>query len=137
MKLIVEMEMTENCFECNFHCVGQFCDGMGYCSAVPPYCDDDFRPCEEKRPSWCPIKGVLPEQHGDLIDGENYHYGYSQGMINAAPTVDAVPVTRCIDCKHSTKVDGMIGLVWCDHLAEGGTWIENDWFCADGERRTE
>ena len=20
------------------------------------------------RPSWCPIKGVLPEEHGDLID---------------------------------------------------------------------
>ena len=23
---------------------------------------------DKKRPSWCPIKGVLPEQHGDLID---------------------------------------------------------------------
>lgn len=67
-KLIVEMAMPQNCFECNFHCVGQFCDGMGYCSAVPPYCDDDCRPCEEKRPSWCPIKGVLPDEHGDLID---------------------------------------------------------------------
>ncbi len=71
-KLIVEMEMPQNCFECNFHCVGQFCDGMGYCSAVPPYCDDDCRPCEEKRPDWCPIKGVLPEQHGDLIDRDVY-----------------------------------------------------------------
>ena len=23
---------------------------------------------EIERPSWCPIKGVLPEEHGDLID---------------------------------------------------------------------
>lgn len=56
-------------------------------------------------------------------------------IVNKQPTVDAVPVTRCMDCKHSTKVEGMIGLVWCDQLAEVGTWVENDWFCADGERK--
>lgn len=56
-------------------------------------------------------------------------------MIADAPTVDAVPVTRCMDCKHSTKVEGMIDLVWCDQLAEVGIWVENDWFCADGERK--
>lgn len=55
--------------------------------------------------------------------------------LEEQPTVDAVPVTRCMDCKHSTKVEGMIGLVWCDQLAEVGTWVENDWFCADGERK--
>lgn len=68
------------------------------------------------------------------------HVEFCEKMLKAIreqPTVDAVPVTRCIDCKHSTKVEGMIGLVWCDHLADGGTWVENDWFCADGERRTE
>lgn len=54
-----DMPMPENCFECYFHCAGQFCDGLGYCSAVPPYSDYDCRPCEEKRPDWCPIKGEL------------------------------------------------------------------------------
>ena len=58
-------------------------------------------------------------------------------LLCDAPTVDAVQVTRCIDCNHSMKVDGMIGLVWCDHLAEVGAWVENDFFCADGERRSE
>lgn len=58
-------------------------------------------------------------------------------IVNKQPTVDAVQVVRCKDCKHSTKVEGIVGLVWCEHLAEVGTWIENDWFCADGERRTE
>lgn len=27
-----------------------------------------FEPSRDNRPPWCPIKGVLPEQHGDLID---------------------------------------------------------------------
>lgn len=27
-----------------------------------------------------------------FFDGENFHYGYSQGTIESAPTVDAVPV---------------------------------------------
>lgn len=58
-------------------------------------------------------------------------------FLKNAPTVDAVPVTRCIDCKHSMKVEGMIGLVWCDHLAEVGAWVENDFYCADGERRSD
>ena len=29
-----------------------------------------------------------------FFDGDKYHYGYSQGMINAAPTVDSVPVVH-------------------------------------------
>lgn len=41
-----------------------------------------------------------------------------------SPTIDAVPVVRCKDCKHHLK---------CDY------WIENgdDWFCADGEQKDD
>lgn len=56
-KLIVEMEMPAGCANC-------------------PMGDDDSRFCKAAkkyipmlgRPSWCPIKGVLPEEHGDLVD---------------------------------------------------------------------
>lgn len=74
----------------------------------------------ESNPDWC-VKPVRP-----IFD-----------YINAMPTVDAVPVVRCKECKHSMQVNGMVGLVWCNHLAEVGTWVEKDFFCADGERRTE
>lgn len=53
-----------------------------------------------------------------FFDGENYHYGYSQGMINSAPTIDAVEVVHgtwvhefggfvnCSECGASPLLDG-------------------------------
>lgn len=57
MKLIVEIEMPTGCANC-------------------PMGDDDSRFCKAAKkyipmlgkPSWCPIKGELPDEHGDLID---------------------------------------------------------------------
>lgn len=65
-KLIVEMEMPRNCDECevNYDCA--FCGITGsafYGNTQMP----NFMPDEQKLPD-CPIKGVLPEQHGRLID---------------------------------------------------------------------
>ena len=67
-KLIVEMvEMPKSCP----------CDliGIGYamcCSAASgiPKRVAEYDECVKNgtRPSWCPIKGVLPEEHGDLVD---------------------------------------------------------------------
>ena len=58
--------------------------------------------------------------------------------IENAPTVDAVPVVRCKDCKH---YDNSEGICWC-HLNSkfypGGTdWhsFPEDGFCSYGERR--
>ena len=43
--------------------------------------------------------------------------------IRAAPTVDAVPVVRCKDCKYfKTRL--------CENEDN-----YDDWFCADGERK--
>ena len=50
-------------------------------------------------------------------------------MIDTMPTVDAVPVVRCKDCKwwkeyHCTNINGAFGVV------------ENEnWFCCSGERK--
>lgn len=65
-KLIVEMEMPKACP----------CDliGIGYamcCSAANTRKRIvEYDECVKNgaRPDWCPIKGVLPDEHGDLID---------------------------------------------------------------------
>ena len=54
--------------------------------------------------------------------------------LDAMPTVDAVPVTRCAQCK------------WCDYPVPNSTkyecrlfdrCVKGDWFCSGGERRTD
>ena len=51
------------------------------------------------------------------------------GSRAATPTIDAVPVVRCKDCKHwdADDHDCNIKIGW---FACGA-----DWFCADGERQ--
>lgn len=60
-KLIIEMEMPQNCGEC-------------------PLLDNNYIVCRAtmkdateygtERPSWCPIKGELPDEHGRLNELE-------------------------------------------------------------------
>lgn len=40
-------------------------------------------------------------------------------------------VVRCKGCKyHEDEVPSM---VWCPNIV--GNWVNDDWFCADGERK--
>lgn len=76
-RLIIEMEMPkipQNCGECKFH---KPLYHTQYCVLEGKNC----APWKTKK-DWCPIKGVLPEQHGDLIDRDEVkqkmiHYGFS------------------------------------------------------------
>ena len=52
-------------------------------------------------------------------------------MIDEQPTVDAVEVVRCKDCKKYIK-DFSLDLCSLLHLTKG-----DDFYCADGERREE
>ena len=55
-----------------------------------------------------------------------------------APTVDAVEVVRCKDCKHSHMTyDG--SCKYCDMWDEDGEalYLEGDFFCAYGVRRED
>ena len=55
--------------------------------------------------------------------------------IDWMPTVDAVPVVKCKDCKHGELVNSRQN-VWCKkHIPFGICTL--DWFCADGERRND
>ncbi len=53
-----------------------------------------------------------------IVKGEKYY----------KPTVDAVPVVRCRECKWMTAID----TAWhpCTEM-----FTDDDWFCADGERK--
>lgn len=60
-------------------------------------------------------------------------------IINNEPTVDAVQVVRCKKCRHGTTAHGISdGWVLCTKPYTVGAMMHpNDWFCADGKRRTE
>ena len=46
---------------------------------------------------------------------------------------DAVEVIRCKDCIFHT--DEEPGMVYCPGIL--GNWVNDDWYCADGERKEE
>lgn len=51
--------------------------------------------------------------------------------LRGAPTIDAVEVVRCRECrKHREK--GCLNIVWCD---KWGNVVGMDDFCSYGERR--
>lgn len=67
----------------------------------------------------------------DRFGSEDYGMfwiGGIQMVIDAAPTIDAVPVVRCVDCVHIGCDEGA---TWCTHPR----WVQLDGYCANGERR--
>lgn len=59
------------------------------------------------------------------------YYGYAESFINAAPTVDAVEVVRCKDCRHMEKSQyGRYCQIWGMYNGHG-----DDGFCCYGERK--
>lgn len=83
----------------------------------------------------------------DLEDGDVL-YRIPPSYIDDAPTVDAVPVVRCRDCKHAERyerTDGIAGY-YCGHpqntFVFGDRWDrvfkpvkKPDDFCSRGQRR--
>lgn len=60
-------------------------------------------------------------------------FSYVSDMIINAPTVDAVPVVRCKECKHMRRDNvGVFCKVW-----HGYNGCGEDGFCSYGERRTD
>ena len=58
------------------------------------------------------------------------YYGYAKSFIDDAPTVDAVEVTRCWECKYheDTHVTGF------EHCCVYGTTMRYNDFCSYGKR---
>lgn len=71
-----------------------------------------------------------PFKHGNSMRG-----GIRKALrcIEQAPTVDAVPVVRCRECKHR-KYDDIFGMIWCNR-DPCTKRVKQDDFCSYGERR--
>lgn len=60
------------------------------------------------------------------------------GVVDACPTVDAVPVVRCEVCTHARKSedafdwDGVTPLCECNYSRQPNRWHE---YCSYGERK--
>ena len=68
------------------------------------------------------FEDCFPERFADYLIA---HGVTVQEWIDKAPTIDAVPVVRCKDCKYfKTRL--------CENEDN-----YDDWFCADGERKYE
>lgn len=77
---------------------------------------------------------ILAIRHdADQTTDSNWGYGLKHDVVivRNQPTVDAVPVVRCKDCKHCEYPNAE--REWCKkgHLHGNA----ETWFCADGERR--
>lgn len=59
-------------------------------------------------------------------------FHYCRRVIEDLPTIDAVPVVRCKDCKRHNAKAGK--LYRCDLR---NVWQDGDFFCANGERSEE
>ena len=67
------------------------------------------------------IKRVIPKLIRDVIN-----------WLEKQPTVDAVEVVRCKDCKHTGNYGGYLTCPYYDDLA-----VEENHFCSYGERRSK
>lgn len=60
---------------------------------------------------------------------------YALKCIDETPTVDAVRVVRCKECVHGIYgIDETGEYRWCENA---WNYVDDDAYCADGERRTE
>lgn len=81
---------------------------------------------------------VLPKEYRNYQTGnidDAYERGWEDALENLknAPTVDAVPVVRCKDCKYfKSGYNGVDMWEWCknNHID-----VCKDWFCKSGVRK--
>ena len=59
------------------------------------------------------------------------YYGYAESFINDAPTIDAVPVVRCRDCRYC---DPSNGIFWCDRF-DSAVQIDGMAYCSYGKQK--
>lgn len=73
---------------------------------------------------------------GADFGGEFWDEAVLASDIKNAPTIDAVPVVRCKDCKHWHKDTVFCGYMSYGEASERVNWYAND-FCSYGERKED
>lgn len=77
----------------------------------------------------------------DVLDLPDCYNGFSDtydkamilALVDEQPTVDAVEVVRCKDCKWHEYEEA--GMVYCPNMV--GSWVGEDGYCSGGERRKD
>ena len=87
-KLIVEMEMPKDCPQCpmaHYNKLDEFTGCEVAAGKLFAATRDKAYAESASRHSWCPIVGVLPEEHGDLVDTDTVLWEVldSQGIETA------------------------------------------------------
>lgn len=71
---------------------------------------------------------------GTALIGNGLSYtGELMGCIEDAPTVEAIPVVRCWECKYRFKNNGH-SKDGCP-IIDANIWMDDDDFCSHGERK--
>lgn len=86
------------------------------------------------------LKEILDDERCEMeyriCEGQMITFIEAILRVNEAPTIDAVPVVRCKDCKHSTTFHHT-GNMYCG-LHENHHFLTDAYgFCHKGERRCE
>ena len=66
-----------------------------------------------------------------LMSDPMFKEGFRETMkiiIKNTPTVDAVPVTRCEECKHYNTIGCSKGFGWCENIDRG---TSDNFYCAE------
>lgn len=82
---------------------------------------------DDLKKTWYKEHNIEPGESGAMFVGNNE----VPKFIDRARTIDAVPVVRCKDCKHSRN-DELWHMRWCKGLT-----VNDEHFCADGERKDD
>jgi hypothetical protein len=72
---------------------------------------------------------IQKRNHAKAYGPEMYVIG--QGYVMDAPTIDAVPVVRCKDCKHYNTIGCSKGFGWCENIDRG---TSDNFYCANGKQ---
>ena len=72
----------------------------------------------------------VPKHNARILD--------ARCVIADMPTIDAVPIVRCKDCKYHTDDNEEPDAVYCENTTGGvGGLVSNNFFCAGGKRKEE
>ena len=58
-------------------------------------------------------------------------------VLKNAPTIDAVPVVRCRECKHFRPCEEIDGVSWSGFCKYGEFHTDEEDFCSRGERKDD
>jgi hypothetical protein len=70
------------------------------------------------------------DQTGAIPLNTSYHFELL-GCIEDCPTIDAVPVVRCRECKHYNTIGCSKGFGWCENIDRG---TSDNFYCANGKQ---